>query len=67
TFRGELSGLRSALTARGWSVEQNGYVLRLTSAGKGPPPLAPPAPPQPQPQPAQPAQTPPAQPPRGNE
>jgi hypothetical protein len=67
TFRGELSGLRSALAARGWSVEQNGYVLLMTAAGKAPPPLAPPALPQPEPQPAQPAQTPPAQPPRGNE
>ena len=63
TFRGELPALRAALAARGWSVEQNGFVLRMTSSGKGPPPLAPPAPPQP----AQPAQAPPASPPRGNE
>lgn len=67
TYRGELSGLRGALAARGWSVEQNGFVLRMSSAGKAPPPIAPPAPPQPAPPPAQPAQTPPAAPPRGNE
>ena len=29
--------LRSALAARGWSVEQNGYVLRMSSASGGPP------------------------------
>jgi hypothetical protein len=68
TFRGELPALRAALAARGWNVEQNGYILRMSSGGKAPPPLAPPAPPpQPQPQPAQPAQTPPASPPKGNE
>ena len=68
TYQGEVSGLRSALAARGWSVEQNGYVLRMSSSGNAPPPIAPP--PQPQPQPQQPAptpQTPPDQAPRGNE
>lgn len=67
TYQGDVSGLRTALAGRGWTVEQTGYVLRMSSAGGAPPPLAPPAPP---PQPQQPAPTPPAapsQPPRGNE
>ncbi|NUS99463.1 MAG: heavy-metal-associated domain-containing protein [Sphingomonas sp.] len=67
TYRGDLSGLRAGLTARGWNVEQNGYVLRMSSSGGAPPPVAPPPPPQPQPPPAQPAQAPQSQPPRGNE
>jgi hypothetical protein len=68
TYRGDVSVLRALLASRGWSVEQNGYVLRMASTGGAPPPLQPPpAPPQPQPQPAQPPQTPPAQPPRGEE
>ena len=66
TYRGDLSGLRAGLVARGWNVEQNGYVLRMSSSGRAPPPVAPP-PPQPQPQPAPPAQTPQSQPPRGDE
>ena len=73
TYQGDVSGLRSALAARGWSVEQNGYVLRMSSSGNAPPPIAPPRPPQPQPQtppasqPAPAQQTPPAPPSRGNE
>jgi hypothetical protein len=68
TYRGDVSVLRALLASRGWSVEQNGYVLRMASTGGAPPPLQPPpAPPQPQPQPAQPPQTPPAQPPRSEE
>jgi hypothetical protein len=67
TYRGELSGLRAALAARGWSVEQNGFVLRMSSSGKAPPPIAPPPPPQPQPQPATITPTPSAAPPRGNQ
>jgi hypothetical protein len=59
TYQGDVSGLRAALAARGWSVEQNGYVLRMSSSGNGPPPIAAPRPPQPQPQPPA---TPPAQP-----
>jgi hypothetical protein len=52
TFRGDVSVLRALLASRGWSVEQNGYVLRMSSGGDGPPPLpAPPPPAQPQPQP----------------
>ncbi len=55
TYRGDLSVLRALLASRGWSVEQNGFILRMSSGGKAPPPLAlPPPPPQPQPQPAQP-------------
>jgi len=65
TFRGDLSNLRSALATRGWVVQQIGYVLRMSSAGSAPPPVAPPVaaqpPPQPPPQPA-PGQ----QPPPGN-
>jgi len=69
TYQGDVGGLRTALAARGWNVEQNGYVLRMSSSGNAPPPIAPPQP-QPQPQPQQPAPTPPATPsqtPRGNE
>jgi hypothetical protein len=67
TYQGNVAGLRTALAARGWNVEQNGYVLRMSSSGNGPPPIAPPLP---QPQPQQPAPAPqatPSQPPRGNE
>jgi hypothetical protein len=68
TYQGDVSGLRSALAARGWNVEQNGYVLRMSSSGNGPPPVAPPQPPpQPQPQPAPTPQAPPSPAPRGNE
>ena len=68
TYRGDISVLRALLASRGWSVEQNGYVLRMASTGGAPPPLQPPpAPPQPQPPPAQPPQTPLAQPPRSDE
>ncbi len=71
---GNISNLRLALGSRGWSVEQNGFILRMSSGSAGPPPLPTPAqpkpqPPQPQPQqpPATPQQTPQGQPPRGNE
>ena len=74
TYRGDLSVLRALLASRGWSVEQSGYVLRMSSASGGPPTLPPPPQPrpqppqpQPQPQPAQPPQTPQTQPPRGEE
>ena len=67
TYRGDLSGLRAGLAARGWNVEQNGYVLRMSSSGGAPPPVAPPPPPQPQPQPAPPSQAPQSQPTRGDE
>ncbi len=53
TFRGELANLRAGLAARGWNVEQAGYVLRVSRAGGAPPPLPP------QPPPAPPAQVPP--------
>jgi hypothetical protein len=52
TYRGDVSVLRALLAARGWAVEQNGYVLRMSSGSGGPPALPPP--PQPRPQPAQP-------------
>lgn len=50
TYRGDVSVLRALLASRGWSVEQNGYVLRMSSGGNAPPALPGP-PPQPQPQP----------------
>jgi len=74
TYRGDLAVLRALLASRGWTVERNGYVLRMSSVSGGPPSLPPPpqprpqpAPSQPQPQPAQPPQTPQTQPPRGEE
>jgi hypothetical protein len=54
TFRGDLGTLRSALAARGWIVQQNGYILRVSSAGQAPPPppaQQPPSQPAPQPTP----------------
>jgi hypothetical protein len=75
TYRGgDISNLRLALGSRGWSVEQNGYILRMSSGSGGPPPLPPkpspqpaPPPPQQQQQPAIPPQTPQTQPPRDEE
>ena len=58
TYRGDLSVLRALLVSRGWSVEQSGYVLRMSSSGEKPPSLPPPLPAQPQPQPAPPPQSP---------
>ena len=55
TYRGDLSVLRALLASRGWSVEQNGFVLRMSSSGERPPSLPPP-PPKPQPQPQAPQQ-----------
>ena len=67
-------GATRASPSRGWSVEQNGYVLRMSSASGGPPTLPPPPQPQPRPEPAQPKpqptqppQTPQTQPPRDEE
>ena len=59
TYSGDLSVLRALLASRGWNVEQNGYILRMSSSSDKPPSLPPaiqPKPPQPQPQPTQPAQ-----------
>ena len=73
TYRGDLPALRALLASRGWSVEQNGYVLRMSSAPAGRrrfrrPPQPRPQPAQPQPQPAQlRRQTPQTQPPRSDE
>lgn len=73
TYRGDVSVLRALLASRGWAVEQNGYVLRMSSGSGGPPALPPPPQPRPQPAPPQPQpaapqpQNPPAQPPRGEE
>ena len=59
TYRGQLGALRSSLIGRGWNVDQNGYVLRMSSGSGGPPPIQrPPPPPPEQPQPS--AQPPPA-------
>jgi len=68
TYQGDLSVLRALLASRGWNVEQNGYVLRMSSTGEKPPTLPPPpqAPqPQPQPPPAPTQGTPPPQRPQG--
>jgi hypothetical protein len=62
TYRGDLSVLRALLASRGWSVEQNGFVLRMSSSGEKPPALPPPPP---APQPAQPPQPPPQSAPQG--
>jgi hypothetical protein len=62
TYSGDLSVLRALLASRGWNVEQNGFVLRMSSSGEKPPAL-PPLPPAPQP--AQPPQPPPQSAPQG--
>ena len=62
TYNGELSVLRALLASRGWNVEQNGYVLRMSSSGDKPPSLPPPSPPQ---QPATPPQPTPQSAPQG--
>ena len=62
TYSGDLSVLRALLASRGWSVEQNGFVLRMSSSGEKPPALPPPPP---TPQPAQPPQPPPQSAPQG--
>jgi hypothetical protein len=60
SYRGSISALAAALSARGWAVEVSGTVVRMRSDN----PPAPPAPPQPQPQPApKPVQQTPPQPP----
>ena len=65
TYNGDLSVLRALLGSRGWNVEQNGYVLRMSSSSDRPPSLPPP--PQPGPQPAQPPAQPPQPGPQGQE
>ena len=68
TYNGDLSVLRALLASRGWNVEQNGYVLRMSSSGDRPPSLPPPPQPnQPRPQPAQPPAQPPQPAPQGQE
>ena len=59
-FRGDITALASALSARGWVVEQSGTVVRIRSGSRRPPPIPQPPPPQ------QPA-LPPAQPPVVNQ
>jgi hypothetical protein len=64
SYRGDISQLAAALSARGWIVEYAGTVIKLRSSSEKPPALPPPPiqrPPQPAPQPAQ--QPPPATPP----
>jgi hypothetical protein len=53
-YRGDISQLAAALTARGWIVEFSGTVVKLRSSSDKPPALPPPPlPAQPTPQPAQ--------------
>ncbi|HWI89211.1 MAG TPA: heavy-metal-associated domain-containing protein [Sphingomicrobium sp.] len=51
SYRGDISQLAAALSARGWIVETSGTVLKLKSSSEKPPALPPP-PVQPQPKPA---------------
>lgn len=68
-YRGSISALAAALSARGWAVDFSGTVVRVKASTDNPPPLPPPppvTPPKPQPQssgqpPSQPAQPPAAQ------
>jgi outer membrane biosynthesis protein TonB len=62
SYRGDISQLAAALSARGWVVETSGTVVKLRSSSEKPPALPPPPvqpqakpAPQPQPQPPQPA------------
>ncbi len=57
-YRGPLSGLRSGLEARGWSVDLSGGALRISRGAVAP---APPLPPAPAPQPPRPPAPAPAQ------
>ena len=52
SYRGDISQLAAALSARGWSVETSGTVVKIRSSSDKPPALPPPPPAQPQPQPA---------------
>jgi hypothetical protein len=59
SYRGDISQLAAALSARGWVVETSGTVVKLRSSSEKPPALPPPpvqpqAKPAPQPQPQQP-------------
>jgi len=54
SYRGDISQLAAALSARGWVVETSGTVVKIRSSSEKPPALPPP-PVQPQPQPPQPA------------
>ncbi|HXG99436.1 MAG TPA: heavy-metal-associated domain-containing protein [Sphingomicrobium sp.] len=56
SYRGSVSQLRSALIARGWSVDEVGGFLRLSVARPAPAPAPGPTPPRPQPQPQPPPQ-----------
>jgi hypothetical protein len=57
TYHGDVSALRAALMARGWSVDYEGGQLRLSRAAAAA--AAPPPPPQPRPDPLAPAVKPP--------
>ena len=57
TYRGDISQLAAALSARGWVVDYSGTVIRIRSSSDRPPALPPPpVPVAPAPQPAQPPQ-----------
>jgi hypothetical protein len=60
TYRGDITQLAAALSARGWLVETSGTVVKMKSSSSKPPALPPPptVPAPPQPAPAQPQQQP---------
>jgi hypothetical protein len=60
TYRGDIAALAAALSARGWTVDFSGTVVRVKASSDNPPPLPPPPPPATSPPPQQPAQPPPA-------
>ncbi len=44
TYQGDISALAAALSARGWSVDFSGTVVRVKASSDNPPPLPPPPP-----------------------
>ena len=44
TYRGDISAMRAALMARGWSVDYVGGILQMSRSSASPPPLAAPGP-----------------------
>ena len=44
TYRGDISAMRAALMARGWSVDYVGGILQMSRSSASPPPPAGPGP-----------------------